>query len=194
MTETLESKPVETQAKPKTIRWGTIAIWAGVIILLAVLGWGLVKAQTDRPDDVAPNFEMYFFDGYEWQDKSVANLSDFENQVVVLNFWASWCVECKIEADILEQAWRDYRDDGVVFLGVAYVDVEPKSIAYLEEFSITYPNAPDLRSSISSKYDITGVPETFFIGKDGKVDRIKIGPIGEAELAAQIEQMLAAPG
>ena len=201
MTETMDSTKtaptIDEDLKAKTpsrIKWRTVVVWSGLFILLIVLGWGLLRSQTDRPDEVAPNFEMFFFDGYEWEDQPTASLSDFENQVVVLNFWASWCVECKIEADLLEQTWRDYRDKGVVFLGVAYVDVEPKSIAYLEEFGITYPNAPDLRSSISSKYDITGVPETFFIGKDGKVAKIKIGPVNEVELTQTLDQLLAVSG
>ena len=190
MTETAESTPpVE---KSKSIRWGTIGMWAGVILILGVLGWGLLKTNEERPDDVAPDFEMTFFDGYEWQSLPTANLSDFKGRPVVLNFWASWCVECKIEADLLEQTWREYRDQGVVFLGVAYIDVEPKSLAYLEEFGITYPNGPDLRSSISSKYEVTGVPETFFIDKNGDVAHIQIGPVNETTITGLLDQLLAA--
>jgi cytochrome c biogenesis protein CcmG/thiol:disulfide interchange protein DsbE len=111
----------------------------------------------------------------------------------VLNFWASWCVECRIEADLLEETWKEYRDAGVVFLGVAYIDVEPKSLEYLEEFNITYPNAPDLRSEISSKYDITGVPETFFIDQAGEVVHIQLGPVNGTMLTGLIDQMLENP-
>jgi cytochrome c biogenesis protein CcmG/thiol:disulfide interchange protein DsbE len=167
-------------------------MWAGVILILGVLGWGLLKTSEERPDDTAPDFEMTFFDGYEWENLPTANLSDFKGQPVVLNFWASWCVECKIEADLLEQTWREYRDQGVVFLGVAYIDVEPKSLAYLKEFGITYPNAPDLRSTISSKYEVTGVPETFFIDKNGDVAHIQIGPVNETTLTGLLDQLLAA--
>jgi cytochrome c biogenesis protein CcmG/thiol:disulfide interchange protein DsbE len=187
-----ETLPSTTSAPPapKSIRWTTIAIWVGVIGLLALLGWGLLKTNAERPDATAPDFEMQFFNGYEWEGNPAAHLSDFGGQVVVLNFWASWCAECRIEADLLEQTWREYADKGVVFLGVAYVDVEPKSIAYMEEFGITYPNAPDLRSSISSKYEITGVPETFFIGKDGKVAHIQVGPVNEVMLTGLLDQLL----
>ncbi len=79
----------------------------------------------------------------------------------------------------------------MVFLGIAYVDVEPKSIAYLEEFNITYPNGPDLRSSVSSKYEVTGVPETFFIDQNGDVVHIQIGPVNERTLTGLLDQMLA---
>ncbi len=190
MTETVDSAaPVEEQ--PKRSRWGLIAIVLIAIAFVAILAFGMKRSAIDRPDDVAPNFDMQFFNGYEWEDVKTAQLSDFKGRPVVLNFWASWCVECKIEADLLEQTWKEYRDDGVVFLGVAYVDVEPKSLAYLEEYNITYPNAPDLRSSVSSKYDITGVPETFFIDKEGNVVHIQLGPVNQTMLTGIIDQMLA---
>lgn len=186
------SEPLETtQAKPaKRPPFGKFLAWAAVLTLLAVLGWGLIRATAERPDGTAPNFEMQFFNGYGWEDRQTASLSDFEGKVVVLNFWASWCVECLLEAELLEETWQDYADQDVVFLGVAYVDVEPKSKAYLEQFNITYPNAPDLRSSISSEYEITGVPETFFIGRDGKVAHIQIGPVDEEIMTTVLEKLL----
>lgn len=171
--------------------FGKYLVWLAVLSLLVVLGWGLIQATAERPDGTAPNFEMQFFNGYEWEGRQTASLEEFEGKVVILNFWASWCVECLLEAELLENTWREYADKGVVFLGVAYIDVEPKSIEYLEDFNITYPNAPDLRSVISSKYEITGVPETFFINKKGEIIHIQIGPVNEAMLTGLIDQMLA---
>ncbi len=193
-TPNVEQTGVENNAEPiaaqKQRPLGKYLAWLAVISLLVVLGWGLLQATAERPDGTAPNFEMQFFDGYEWQDQPTASLSDFEGKVVVLNFWASWCVECLLEAELLEETWRAYADKDVVFLGVAYIDVEPKSKAYLEDFNITYPNAPDLRSVISSKYEITGVPETFFINKKGEITHIQIGPVNETILTSLIDQML----
>jgi len=187
-TETNTPAPVEPAEKS---RFGRLALVVVVLIGSAVLFLGMRNSATDRPDDEAPDFEMQFFNGYEWEDAPAAQLSDFAGQPVVLNFWASWCVECRVEAELLEDTWQAYRDDGVVFLGVAYIDVEPKSLEYLDEYDITYPNAPDLRSSISSKYDITGVPETFFIDGDGNVVHIQLGPVNETMLTGLIDQMLA---
>jgi cytochrome c biogenesis protein CcmG/thiol:disulfide interchange protein DsbE len=187
-TETSNPTSAESSARSK---FAMVAIIAVVLIGGVVIFLGMRNSATDRPDDEAPDFEMYFFDGYEWQSQPTAELSDFAGQPVVLNFWASWCVECKVEAKLLEDTWKKYRGDGVVFLGVAYIDVEPKSLAYLEEYDITYPNAPDLRSSISSKYDITGVPETFFIDRNGEVVHIQLGPVNETMLTSLIDQMLA---
>ena len=179
--------------EPQRNRWSIIAIVGIAVIFIAMLAFGMKNAAVDRPDDTAPDFEMQFFNGYEWENQPTASLSDYEGRPVVLNFWASWCVECRIKADLLENTWQDYRDAGVVFLGVAYIDVEPRSLEYLEEFNITYPNAPDLRSEISSKYDITGVPETFFIDQAGEVVHIQLGPVNETMLTGLLDQMLETP-
>lgn len=168
-----------------------MATWTAVLLILGVLGWGLIQTNASRPEDTAPDFQLQLFDGYEWQEQSTVTLSELRGQVVVINFWASWCVECHVEAELLERTSRQYRDQGVVFLGIAYVDSEPKSLSYLENYGITYPNAPDLRTAVSTKYKITAVPETFFIDKDGKVAEIIIGPVNQTTLTTIIERLLA---
>ncbi|MEW5989102.1 MAG: TlpA disulfide reductase family protein [Chloroflexota bacterium] len=189
MSESVQSTDAPAAVKP--INWMSVGVWVGVIAILAVLGWGLVNVNKSRPEETAPDFDMQFFPGYEWEGRPAASLNDMQGQVVVLNFWASWCVECRLEADLLEQTWRAYRDRGVIFLGIAYIDAEPNSLAYMKEFDITYPNAPDLRSAISSDYEITGVPETFFIGKTGRVEHIQIGPLDQPTLVGLLERLLA---
>lgn len=182
----------QTAAAQGGIRWTAVLVWGGIIALLAVLGWGLINTNATRPEAgaTAPNFEMQFFDGYEWQDLPASSLEDMRGNVVVINFWASWCVECHLEAELLESAWRQYKDQGVIFLGVAYVDSDPKSIAYMQDYDVSYPNAPDRASTISDRYRITGVPETFFIGKDGTIERVVIGPVNATTLHTQIAQLL----
>lgn len=175
------------------MRWSNIVLWTGVLALLAVLGWGLLNSTKARPEagQTAPDFELLFYDGYKWGEISQASLSDMRGNVVVLNFWASWCTPCRMEADLLEASWRKYKDQGVIFLGVTYADVEPNAMDFLEEFDITYPNAPDLRSLISQDYEITGVPETFFIDKEGTISYVHIVPLDERTLNGTIDQLLA---
>lgn len=187
------AEQIPAEERTSTVRWSSILVWVVIAGLLGVLGWGLLNSTAARPEAgaQAPVFEMQFFEDYRWKDLSTADLEMMRGNVVVLNFWASWCVECRIEADLLESAWRQYRDQGVIFLGVAYVDAEPKSLAYLQEFGITYPNAPDLGSAVSGKYEITGVPETFFIDKEGMVSRVVIGPVSSSVLHGEIGQLLA---
>ena len=174
----------------------SIIVWVVVLGLLAVLGWGLVQSTAPRPEvgQLAPKFDLEFFEGYEWNGKTAASLDDMNGQIVFMNFWASWCVECRLETDDLEAAWQKYADQGVGFVGVAYADVEPNSIAYMEEFDVTFPHAPDLGTRISNDYEITGVPETFIIDQNGEIAYVQIGPISGQALDQVIGQLLADGG
>ena len=189
-------QPAEAAPEKKKLGVGGILMWVGVAGLLGLLGWGLFNSTAPRPEvgQPAPDFNMEFFNGYEWDGQSTATLADMEGKVVVMNFWASWCVECKVEADAIEQTWRKYANDDVIFLGIAYADVEPKSIQYMKDFNITYPNAPDLGTDIADRYEITGVPETFIIDKTGEIAHVQIGPIQESMLDSIISQLLAEGG
>ena len=193
MTESIQPTTTPAEAAPRRpVRWSMIALWLAVIAILAVLAWGLVNTNATRPEvgQVAPDFDVEFCDGYGWETRSVATLAEMRGRPVVLNFWASWCVECRYETDLLESAWQQYRDQGVVFLGVAYADVEPNSIAYMEEFGVTFPHAPDLGTDISQSYEITGVPETFFIDSDGVIRHVQIGPVTQQMLDDLMPQLL----
>lgn len=174
----------------------SIMVWVLVLSVLAVLGWGLVKSTAPRPEvgEMAPKFNLEFFKGYEWEGKTAASLDDLHGQIVVMNFWASWCVECRVETGDLEAAWQKYGDQGVVFVGIAYADVEPNSIEYMKEFDVSFPHAPDLGTSISNDYEITGVPETFIIDQNGEIAYVQIGPISTSTLDSVIGRLLAEGG
>jgi cytochrome c biogenesis protein CcmG/thiol:disulfide interchange protein DsbE len=133
----------------------------------------------------APDFTVQTFDG------NSLSLADLRGQVVVINFWASWCLPCEEEAADLENTWRHYRDQGVMFVGLAYVDSETESLAYLDRFDITYPNGPDLGTDISHRYRIRGVPETFVVDQNGTLRALFVGPTTQARLMAAIEPLLA---
>jgi cytochrome c biogenesis protein CcmG/thiol:disulfide interchange protein DsbE len=165
---------------------GVILTFAIVLALLGLLAWGLVQVQAGpRDKGSAPDFTITGFDGRK------ANLGALRGRVVIINFWASWCLPCREEAAYLEQTWRKYKDQGVVFIGVDYVDTEKEALAYIKEFDITYINGPDLGTRISQAYNIKGVPETYFVAKDGELRGVHIGPLKSPELDEKIEELLA---
>ncbi len=137
----------EQNTEPSTTKrsiTGVMIIYAGILALLGLLGWGLIKAQAGpRESGVAPDFTLTGFDGRTVQ------LSNLRGQVVIINFWASWCLPCREEAAYLEETWRKYKDEGVVFIGVDYVDTEKEALAYIQEFDITYINGPDIGTRIA---------------------------------------------
>ena len=179
-----DSKDEENQ---NTWHWSYGSILSSVLLisLVGFLAWGMSKNQRGQVyQGPAPDFSLTSFDG------ETLTLSKLRGRVVVINFWASWCPPCREEALYLEETWRKYRDNGVVFIGVDYVDVEPEALAYIEEFDITYFNGPDLRTTISQAYNIQGVPETFFIAKNGEIRHVHVGPLIAPDLDKQIEAIL----
>ncbi|MEW6241990.1 MAG: TlpA disulfide reductase family protein [Chloroflexota bacterium] len=175
--------------------WAQIVVFAFLLGLLLLVGVTLNKRQqgTAQPGDQIPDFTLPLFSGYEYEGKTEVKLSDFRGKVVVLNFWASWCKPCEQEAAELEQAWQAYAPGGeVVFLGADYVDTEPEARVYLQKFGITYPNGPDLGTRVSQLFRIAGVPETYFIDREGVLRYVQVGPFTSLEqIQFQIDQLLA---
>ena len=133
------------------------------------------------------------FSGYEYEGKSEVQFEDFRGKIVVLNFWASWCKPCEQEAGEMQQAWEEYEPTGeVIFIGIDYVDTEPEARVYLKKFGITYPNGPDLATRISQYFRIKGVPETYFVGRDGVLHYVQVGPFSSIDQIRKIlDPMLA---
>jgi cytochrome c biogenesis protein CcmG/thiol:disulfide interchange protein DsbE len=164
--------------------WVQIIIWLFLIGLLIIVAMGLNRAQqgTIQPGQKVENFTLPLYSGYEYEGKSEVQLTDLSGKVVVLNFWASWCKPCEQEAADLQQAWSEYEPGGeVVFLGADYVDTEPEARVYLKKFGITFSNGPDLATSISQYFRIKGVPETYFIDREGVLQYVQVGPFSSVE-------------
>lgn len=181
---------LQVKEKKPTRQWNFGSFLSSVLLLglVGFLAWGMSNNRRGQVDQgSAPDFSITSFDG------ETLTLSELRGQVVVLNFWASWCPPCREEAPYLEETWRKYQDKGVVFIGVDYVDVEPEALAYIEEFNITYFNGPDLRTTISQAYNIQGVPETFFVKKNGEIGYVHVGPLIPPDLEWEIDKLLSEP-
>lgn len=180
-----EEHPSEAPQKTWLRKTGQPFAFALVLGLLSLLAMGLVKANNGpREAGVAPDFSLTGFDG------RTVSLSDLRGKVVIVNFWASWCPPCREEAAYLEQTWRKYQDQGVVFVGVDWVDTKKEALAYIKEFDITYINGPDTGTRIADDYRIKGVPETFYVAKNGELRGVHIGPLQSPELDEKIEELL----
>ncbi len=165
-----------------------ILVWVALVGLLVIVGIQLFRRQQGpvKIGSPAPDFSLTTFDGQTY------TLSELRGNVVLVNFWASWCKPCEQEAADLETAWRYYQPGGQVqFLGIDWTDTEPKAMAYLEKFGITYPNGPDLGTRISQAYRTTGVPETYIVDQEGNLAYIKLSPfLSLEEIQAVIDPLL----
>ena len=175
----------DTPSAKKRSNVATIVSVATGLGLLVLLAFAFFSPSGGRPQqgDPAPDFSLALFDGSEMY------LSDLRGQVVVLNFWSSWCGPCREEAPDLQKIWEIYEDKGVAVLGVSYKDAEDASRAFVEEFGLTYPNGADLKGKVSRAYGITGVPETFVIDAEGKVAWFYMGQVTADELVRRLAQM-----
>jgi peroxiredoxin len=175
----------EKKAPSRSVPAGVVILCLTLLIgFLSVLGWSLFKGKSKplQLGDTVPDFSITSFTGEN------ISLSKLRGKTVVLNFWASWCVDCANEAGMLEQAWQSVKPGSkVVFIGVDYSDTQSAGAAFLEKYSISYLNGIDPGSQISSIFRVTGVPETYMIGPDGKLLSVKIGPFSSA---AEIQTLL----
>ncbi len=171
-----------------------ILLGVGVLFVAGLLVLLLVKPpQKSLCDGPAPDFTLQLFEDYRgsYPSDDQISLADLRGKGVVLNFWASWCGPCEEEAAALEAASQKYSEQGIVFIGIDYLDQEPAALRYLEKFAVSYPNGADLQSKISKRYAIRGVPETFFIDAEGElVGCRKIGPLTETELDRRIAEIM----
>ena len=110
--------------------------------------------------------------------------------MVIVNFWASWCGPCRVEAPDLEKVSQKYSDRNVLMIGIAYTDTDTNARAFMDEYGMTYPNGPDLGTRISDRYNIQGVPETFVIDQEGNIVKFIMQPTSEHELSAIIDNLL----
>jgi len=164
--------PPEESAGSRRAALGVLFWLIPVVALLAVIGYASFRkeqpasitaalARGQRP--AAPVFRLPRFDG------GTLELAELRGRYVVLNFWASWCIPCKDEAPLLERAWREYRDQGLVVVGVNIQDLEPEARKFIAQTGATYPEVRDRDGTVSRAYGITGVPETFFINREGRI-------------------------
>jgi cytochrome c biogenesis protein CcmG, thiol:disulfide interchange protein DsbE len=147
--------------------------WLGVM-------W-LTRAE-DRPrllQGEAPLLDLPAFDG------SSIDLAALRGQGVVVNFWASWCEPCRVEAGLFEEAWRAERNRGIVFAGINRQDTRAAAQAFLDEYGVSYANGADDDSKWSRAFGVTGLPTTFFIDAKGQIQGVVWGPITSASQLAR---------
>lgn len=169
--------------------WRRLLIIALIVIpLIWLLAYGFTRdpryIQSPLIARQAPTFALTLFDG------KTIRLQDFRGKAVFLNFWASWCPPCRAEARALEAAWQKNKEREVVFLGVDIQDKEEEARAFLQEFGVTYMNGRDDSGKIAVDYGVWGIPETFFIDRQGRITYKHVGGIGMSTVEAKLDEAL----
>ena len=144
-----------------------------VVSLLVLLVWkvtreeqraGIAKAVSMGESVDAPAFDLPRLDA-----GGNVSLASLKGKPAVINFWASWCAPCKDEVPVLEETWRKHGRDGLVVLGIDSQDFKGDARKFARENGISYPIVHDGPGDTMRSYDLTGLPETYFLDREGKL-------------------------
>jgi cytochrome c biogenesis protein CcmG, thiol:disulfide interchange protein DsbE len=172
-------------------RRGWIPIAAGIVVagLLALMYYGLTteRIQTGvvpRPNTPAPDFQLPTFDG------KTIRLGDLRGQVVVVNFWASWCVPCRDEQPALEAVWQQYKGRGVTFVGIDIQDTPHDALGFMQQYGMSYPVVSDATGAVYINYGVVGMPETYVVGREGTIQQKIVGPVDPMQLVTTLQELV----
>ncbi|MEO7502908.1 MAG: redoxin domain-containing protein [Gemmatimonadaceae bacterium] len=177
---------------------GAIALLAAAP-LIALFAYGFTRNPADIPSPLpgtmAPSFKLAVFTpGDESSVRPAADtmrLADLRGKVVVLNFWASWCLPCRSEHAALSEAAHYYADKPAQFIGVLYMDETAAGLRWIAEMGgIGYPAVTDMESHTAIDYGVYGVPETYIIDPSGRVAHKQLGPMSTPVLRRVIDSIL----
>lgn len=186
------------------VDWDKRATWHWAMALLALLGvaWiassradrvsmgeGVAAGPLPRKGYIAPDLQLQTLGG-----ETVA-LSDLRGQVVILNFWATWCPACRTEMPALDQVYRTYRDQGLQVIAVNVQEDPAGTGAFVQELGLVLPVLVDRDGSVSTRYRVTSLPTTYIIDRDGVIREVTVGgPLSRAYLASVAAPLLAEVG
>ena len=162
-------------------------LWTFVSRVPSAVGEPLSSSPNPREGFYAPDFTLDTLDG------STITLSDLRGKSVVINFWATWCLPCRAETPALENAFEQYQDSDVVILGVNLTNQDSVAAveAFVQEFELTYPILLDRDGGIGYLYQVTGLPTTYFISREGIIRSVLVGgPMSETFIRSKIEALL----
>ena len=138
-------------------------------------------AQGTRVGNLAPDFRLQSLDG------QATSLSDLQGKPVLINFWATWCRPCVSEVPYIQEVYEEWSGKGLVVLAINIGESPSKVKEFLQSYNLSFPVLLDTKQDVAQKYNIRGIPTTFFIDKDGIIQDLRIGAFSSK---AEIERSL----
>lgn len=174
----------------RTVLLAGAGVLLGILIGLGIVLWirgglqGKPPGWVDLPEvgKAAPEIQLNGLDGQP------GKLSGFRGKAMLVNFWATWCQPCKQEMPLIEKAHQKYADELAV-IGVDYSEGPVVVKPFVEQLGVTFPIWMDTSGSVSTRYNVRGLPSTYFIDKDGVLKAVHLGPLDEKTLPQYLQMV-----
>jgi cytochrome c biogenesis protein CcmG, thiol:disulfide interchange protein DsbE len=159
---------------------------AGAYVIDRRGGGSQLEPGVTEMDEPLPRLQGPTLDG------GTADTRDLRGSIAVINVWAEWCAPCLEEMPALQRLHERYQDRGVSFLGINYRNDEDKARSFVEVTGVTYPSLVDHAGAFADDLGFVGLPDTYVVDRAGRIRYAVFGETSEAELAALIDELLAA--
>lgn len=171
--------------------------WMIWVLFLGMIWTVITRVSPDQPQAqagtaakegfTAPDFTLDLLDG------GTVSLAELRGKVVLVNFWTSWCPPCRLEMPAIEKTYRNYKDLGLVVIGLNLTaqDSEQAAANFVKEIGVTFPIALDRDNAVGNLYRVTALPTSFFIDRNGVIRFVVVGgPMSEALIQSKVEELL----
>lgn len=181
----------------RMLRNGWLRNAVGLLLLAAIIGGLLaIDRWTGRDDDLGPLDDRRPRVGQPAPDFALRTpngeqirLSDYANQVVWLNFWATWCIPCREELPDIQRLADEFADDGLVVLTINYQEPADVATAFWEDLGLDLPILLDREGAVAQQYRLRGFPDSFFIDRGGILRSFKLGFLTEEEMRERLAEL-----
>lgn len=175
--------------------WYTAGGMLAALALIALI-WTLTgREETQLPavgevNRPAPDFTLPALGGGE------VRLSDYHGDIVLVNFWGTWCEPCRREMPALQASYEQLRDQGFVIIGVNLADdekiqgrTEADILSFAEQYGVTYPVALDVKGEVANAFRLYPLPTSYFIDAQGHIRYVRVGEVTLDEVKALFTQL-----
>ncbi len=161
------------------LRWFNISLGSLLILSIFITSGAVFAGEDHWKDmgiirlnkrDMAPAFSLPLLSGAE------VGPHTYKGKVIILNFWASWCPPCRREMPSMERLYRDYKDKGVVILGVNDMESEEDVRSFYDEYMLSFPTVLDKDGKVFNQYGVLAIPTSFIIDREGRLIGKVFGP------------------
>lgn len=179
-------RPDRPARRPLPLAYLVVAAVLPLVLLAIYFAMLLAREAPAAPriGQPAPAFSLADLDG------NPVRLADLEGRPVIVNFWASWCGPCVEEFPLLKQALAEHADDDLAVIGIVYQDNSESARAFMQRMDATWPAVMDPGGKVAQEYALVGAPQTYFIGRDGRLVSQSVGQFSAQQLDDQLALIL----